>query len=151
MKNNLIRVERVDAFVIPTQPYVPVISCTLEDGRQFNLYYVPLEIVVAINKLLGENYDIDRESIFDVLPMIGPAVKELEKTVSRVIIDELDYSTFLYSATLEIRADGAIIKKKMIPSHAIYLALLTHKPIYVAAELVEQQEELSKSRGEQEV
>jgi len=143
----MVRVVKIEAFLMPTPPYTPVISCHLEDGRQFNLYYVPYEIVIAINRIQGEDYEVDRESLFDVLPMIAGEFKDVLKSrVRAVYIDGLNRKTMLYSATMEIKVNGAIIKRKMIPSHAIYLALLTNSEVYVAEELVKHQEELSRTQ-----
>ncbi|OYT57163.1 MAG: bifunctional nuclease family protein [Thermoprotei archaeon] len=143
----MVRVVKIEAFLMPTPPYTPVISCHLEDGRQFNLYYVPYEIVIAINRIQGEDYEVDRESLFDVLPMIAGELKDaLKSRVRAVYIDGLNRKTMLYSATMEIKVNGAIIKRKMIPSHAIYLALLTNSEVYVAEELVKHQEELSRTQ-----
>jgi len=143
----MVRVVKIEAFLMPTPPYTPVISCHLEDGRQFNLYYVPYEIVIAINRIQGEDYEVDRESLFDVLPMIAGEFKDaLKSRVRAVYIDGLNRKTMLYSATMEIKVNGAIIKRKMIPSHAIYLALLTNSEVYVAEELVKHQEELSRTQ-----
>jgi len=143
----MIKVVKIEAFLMPTPPYTPVISCYLEDGRQFNLYYVPYEVVIAINRIQGENYDIDRESLFDILPMIAGEFKDaLKARIKAVYIDGLNKRTMLYSATMEIKVNGAIIRRKMIPSHAIYLALLANTEVYVADELVRHQEKLSKTR-----
>jgi len=143
----MVRVVKIEAFLMPTPPYTPIISCHLEDGRQFNLYYVPYEIVIAINRIQGEDYEVDRESLFDVLPMIAGEFKDVLKArIKAVYIDGLNRKTMLYSATMEIKVDGAIIKRKMIPSHAIYLALLTNSEVYVAEELVKHQEELSRTQ-----
>lgn len=140
----MIKVTKVEAFLMPTPPYIPIISCHLEDGRQFNLYYVPYEIVVAINNIQGENYRIERESLFDVLPMVTGDLKEkLKKRIKAVYIDNLNKETMLYSATMEIKVDGAIVRRKMIPSHAIYLALLSESDIFVSEELIKQQEKMS--------
>lgn len=40
-EHDLIGVNKVDAFISPMNG-VPVIICYLEDGREFNLFYVPL-------------------------------------------------------------------------------------------------------------
>jgi len=139
--SRMIKVKRVEAFVMPTPPYVPVITCHLEDGRQFHLYYVPLEVVIAINKLQGEAYDVERESIFDLLPTLEKELLNvLSKRIGSVYIDEIDFDTMLYSATVEILADGVKIKRKMIPSHAVFLALMLGMNIYVKGELIKYQE-----------
>jgi len=140
----MVKVVKIEAFLMPTPPYTPVISCYLEDGRQFNLYYVPYEVVIAINRIQGEDYDVDRESLFDILPMIAGEFKDaLKARIKAVYIDGLNRRTMLYSATMEIKVNGAIIRRKMIPSHAIYLALLANTEVYVADELVKHQEKLS--------
>ena len=142
----MLKVERVEAFVLPTPPHVPVITCHLEDGRQFNLYYVPLEVVVAINRMQGGQYEVDRESVFDILPTLKDELMGvLGKRIGRVYIDGIDFETMLYSATVEIRADGVTIKRKMIPSHAVFLALMSEKPIYVREDLVRYQEYMEQS------
>jgi len=46
--DKIIKVEKVEAFVTPTLPHTTVIVCYLENGKQFVLYYVPIEIVMAI-------------------------------------------------------------------------------------------------------
>ena len=142
--DKMVKVVKIEAFLMPTPPYTPVISCYLEDGRQFNLYYVPYEVVIAINRIQGEDYDVDRESLFDILPMIAGEFKDaLKARIKAVYIDGLNKRTMLYSATMEIKVNGAIIRRKMIPSHAIYLALLANTEVYVADELVKHQEKLS--------
>ncbi|OYT60971.1 MAG: hypothetical protein B6U75_00455 [Desulfurococcales archaeon ex4484_217_1] len=143
----MVKVVKIEAFLMPTPPYTPVISCYLEDGRQFNLYYVPYEVVIAINRIQGEDYDVDRESLFDILPMIAGEFKDaLKARIKAVYIDGLNKRTMLYSATIEIKVNGAIIRRKMIPSHAIYLALLANTEVYVADELVKHQEKLSRTQ-----
>jgi len=145
--DKMVKVVKIEAFLMPTPPYTPVISCYLEDGRQFNLYYVPYEVVIAINRIQGEDYDVDRESLFDILPMIAGEFKDaLKARIKAVYIDGLNRRTMLYSATMEIKVNGAIIRRKMIPSHAIYLALLANTEVYVADELVKHQEKLSRTQ-----
>jgi len=57
----------------------------------------------------------------------------------------------LYTATMEIKIDGAIVRRRMIPSHAIYLALLSNSDIYILDDLVKQQEEMSSSSERREL
>ena len=148
----MIKVVRVEAFLMPTPPYVPVITCHLEDGRQFTLYYVPYEIVIAINRIQGEKYDVERESVFDVLPMVTGDLKDkLKNRIKAVYIDYLNKETMLYTATMEIKIDGAIVRRRTIPSHAIYLALLSNSDIYILDDLVKQQEEMSSSSERREL
>ncbi len=146
----LIKVNEVEAFVLPTHPHIPVLECHLEDGRNFYLYYVPLEIVVAINNLRhGGKFISERESVYDILSFLKNDLRgALGKHLEKVIIDELNPQTMLYTATLEIKTNGALIKRKMVPSHAIFLALIAEKEIYVESRLVDQQEKLRKKEGD---
>ncbi len=117
----------------------------LEDGRIFRLYGIPPEVASAVNKLKeGSSYDIyvNRESVFDALVDLREFIKDLLDKVVRVVINEFDYETGLYTAEIEFNLGGLILRKKMIPSHAIYLALLAEKPIYVSKRLVDEQERL---------
>ncbi|AWR99503.1 bifunctional nuclease family protein [Metallosphaera hakonensis] len=143
-----IGVNKVDAFISPMSG-VPVIVCYLEDGREFNLFYVPPDIVNAINKLMkNESNDSGnqselarRETVYDIISFIPEIIDELQKRVTQVTID--DILDDIYLATVELNFGGLIIQKRMIPSHAIYLALLTGKPIRVKKELVDRSAERS--------
>ncbi len=149
----LLKAVSVDALILPNPPHVPVIVLNLEDGRDFTLYYVPYEIVFAINKMQSDNYDSQprlpggRESIFEVLLDLSHGLDKLREALVRVVIDEFNYDTALYTATAEFDLGGIVMKRKMIPSHAIYLALLLGKPIYVLSKLVDEQEEWEESEG----
>jgi len=146
-RNVLLKTVNVDAMVTPQPPHIPVIVLNLEDGRNFTLYYVPYEIVIAINKLQRRTDSPvvefgPRETLFEVLLDFQPLLKDLKGKLIRVIIDEFNYETALYTATVEFDLGGIIMKRKMVPSHAIYLALLLEKPIYVLSKLVDEQEAL---------
>jgi bifunctional DNase/RNase len=144
---DIIKVDRVEAFFLPVSPSVPVIVCYLNDGRQFNLLNVPAEIVIAINKLKGLTNYGDRESIYDILLMFNDITDYLEKRIDTVIIDNLNRDFGVYSATVGIKFGGVLIQKTMIPSHAIYLALLSKTKIYVKKQLVDDQEKEMSSNG----
>lgn len=129
---------------------VPKIVCKLEDGRTFTLWHVPLEIVRAIRKIKGEEEEDEvikdeRESLFDILPYFQNAIKEMGKSVEKVLIDDEiridEIGGVVYKATLELNLDMMRVKIPMIPSHAIFLAIVTDKPIYVSDRLVREQEE----------
>ena len=144
-RDRMLRVERVEAFITPTTPHTTVIVCHLENGKQFYLYHVPLEIVVALNRIQNSTYYVERESIFDLLSFFRDILKSnIGEKLGNVYIDYLNPQTYLYSASVEIRINGTVIRKKMIPSHAIFLAILMGKSVYVSERLIRQQEELSK-------
>ncbi|MEM3163602.1 MAG: hypothetical protein QXN38_04305, partial [Desulfurococcaceae archaeon] len=67
------------------------------------------------------------------------------KYLSKVIIDSLDVETYTYAAIAEFVEGGIIVKRKMIPSHAILMALVAGKPVYVRRELVDQQEAMTRT------
>jgi len=117
------------------------IVCVLEDNRSFYLENVPPEIVYSLKKLSGEDMNDDRERIVDILISIPEVVSILGRYLRRVVIEEYDATTGVYSASAEFEDGGIRIKRKMVPSHAIFLAKLTSKPIYVKKKLVDQQEE----------
>lgn len=153
---NLIRVKRVDTFFYPLHA-IPTMVLYLEDSREFKMFYIPPEIVILVNKLQGKNEyegitgNDNRESLYDILYDIisfYTDIKEnLKKIVNRVIIDDIIKESGVYVATVEFKFDGVIIEKKLIPSHAVLLALLCDKPIFVKKQLVEEQEAEEKKRG----
>ncbi len=133
---------------------IPKIVCKLEDGRTFTLWHVPLEIVRAIRKLKGIEDDVvsdERQSLFDIMPYFQKATEEMGKAIERVTIDDEiridDLGGVVYKATLELNLDVMKAKIPMIPSHAIFLALVTDKPIYVSDRLVREQEERGEENG----
>jgi len=145
-----VKVEKVDAFFYPTNS-VPVIVCYLEDGRQFVLFHVPAEIVISIRGLLDDKSFYERfqefhrrDTVYEILGSISEIKEILSKRIERVVIDDIIREYGVYVATIELKFDGIIIERKMIPSHAIYLAILSGKPIFVKKELVDEQERESK-------
>jgi len=144
-EKELLKTIDLNTFVIVDKDefgYVGVINLFLENGKTFTMYYIPLEIVSALNQMeneeFAEEYIVKRESLFDLLPQLEFFKDSVRRTVKRVIIDSLDESSGLYTATLELTFDTVTIQKKMIPSHAIFLARIANKPIYVHKSLVEE-------------
>lgn len=155
-ESDLLRVDRIEAFFAPTKG-IPVIVCYIENSdRQFVLYGVPPEIVIALNKIKGNgNYEgfvaHGRESLFDVLSSVNEFKELLISKIERVIIDELYKETGLFGALMELNFSGVIIQKRMIPSHAIFLAEIAQKPIFVKeALLIEQEKEEGRGTSENE-
>ncbi|QGA54977.1 bifunctional nuclease family protein [Sulfolobus sp. E5-1-F] len=141
-----IKVNSVDAFFMPLHG-IPTIVCYLEDGRQFYLFSVPAEIVIAINKTKGnkeEEFSDKRENIYDIISFIPEIMEEFSKHIEKVVIDDMIRDTGVYVATVEFKFDGVIIQKRMIPSHAIFLAIISNKPIFVKKGLVDEQEKESR-------
>lgn len=150
MVEELLRVVDVDAYINYSDRFNPytVLQCTLEDGRLFNLYLVPLEIVLAIYKLKGHGIENNRETLFELLTIFGE-IGVLKEKIERVVVDEINEETHLYTAKVYIRGTGFTFIKKMVPSHAIFLAYLVGAPIYVSKDLVDQQEKSEKDVEEE--
>ena len=148
----LLEVRGVNAMLLPgIQPAVPVIVLELEDGREFTLYHVPYDIVRAINRMLsGESSLGDRESLFEVMADMRDLVGGLGEKLERVVIDEIDLQYSLYTAKAVFNLGGLSMTRRMIPSHAVFLALLFNKPIYVSKRLVDMQEEYGGGLEEEE-
>ena len=112
----------------------------LDDGRTFTMVNIPVEVALAVRALQGEGEYPERKSLFDLLANYEPFREELARTLRRVVIDELDPSTGLYTATAEFEDEGLVSKVKMIPSHAVFLAMLVDAPIYVKEDFVDEGE-----------
>ncbi len=140
----LLEARNVTAMITPSIPNIPVIVLELEDGREFTLYNVPFEIVEALNKIERQKDEPSlpgiRETVFDILIDMRNFFKELEKRLEYVVIDEIDYNTYLYTAKASFNLGGIYMMRRMVPSHAIFLARLFNKPIYVSKRLVDEQE-----------
>jgi len=138
--------------VVDVEPYIVAddndnimgaLTCYLEDGSEFILYNVPYDIVSAIARLKEVNegiiYELDdfRDTIYGILVMFLPRLKALGESIEKVVIDGFDYEDMVFKASLYITTDGISIRKTMVPSHAIFLALLFNKPVFVTKEIAE--------------
>jgi len=150
LAGELIKVVDVDAYISYAEGLSPytVLQCTLEDGRLFNLYLVPIEIVLAMSKIKGHGVENNRETLFELLTVFGE-LGVLRERIEKVVVDEVSEETHLYTAKVYIKGSGFTFIKRMIPSHAIFLAYLVGSPVYISKDLVDRQEtEEKKSLGE---
>lgn len=121
--------------------YVISMNIELEDDRIFTMVNIPPDVAEAISIFLGERgYPSWRQSLFTLLLQNESLRDALSKGLDRVVIDELDERSGVYSATVVFKGDGVSMSVKMIPSHAVYLALLAGKSIYVHEKLLQEQE-----------
>ncbi len=120
--------------------YIVGLRLALEDDRTFVLVNVPFEVAQAIKMINEGEAPPRRQSLFDLLANNEDFRNIFSETLKRVVIDELDPSTGLYTATVEFESEDVKLELKMIPSHAIYLALVAEKPIYVSENLVDNEE-----------
>lgn len=120
---------------------ITVLELKLENGKTFIMSNVPLEIVEAIN-VFKNNINMPRRQSLYIFLMGNEDFREaIVRNVKEVVIDELDSRTGLYTASLILEGDGFNLTLKMIPSHAVFIALLAQKPIYVREDLVVEEEE----------
>ncbi len=141
----IIKVVDVDAYIRsirdPRTGYIfPVtfIALKLEDGRVFTMSNIPGEIVEAIN-VYKNNIETPRRQSVYILLMDNEYFREkLSEIIKEVVIDEIDRESGVYTASLVLEGEGINFTIKMIPSHAVFLALITGKPIYVKEELVDE-------------
>ncbi|MEB3845371.1 MAG: DUF151 domain-containing protein [Desulfurococcales archaeon] len=120
--------------------YIVGLRLALEDDRTFVLVNVPFEVAQAIKMINEGEAPPRRQSLFDLLANNEDFRNMFSETLKRVVIDELDPSTGLYTATVELESEGIKLELKMIPSHAIFLALVAEKPIYVSENLVDNED-----------
>ncbi len=148
-RNDLIKIVDLYAYLTPPPVQVPVLQCDLEDGRTFSLYYIPMDIMLGIMRLRGEEeiYN-DRETFFDIIQIFKDDLKFLREKIEMVVIDELNKETNLYTASIYIKGDGYRVVKRMVPSHALFLAYLLNIPAYVKSELVDEQERRSEEESQ---
>jgi bifunctional DNase/RNase len=109
---------------------------------------IPSDVAEALAVYRGSLTPPRRQSIYTFLLSNESFKEALARGLKRVVIDELDPITGLYTASVEFEDEGVNITIKMIPSHAVYLALLTGKSIYVKKELVDQQEKFGEYEEE---
>ncbi len=134
---------RIEPIVIAgIRSDIPVIICELSDGREFVLAHVSWDIAREIMRIQGDEIGDDRETIYEILFSMPGVIDEIKRNLRRVIIDHLNPETLVYSAYAEFGFDNITIRRKMIPSHAIMLALLADRPIYVKKALVDERESL---------
>ena len=133
---------------------IGILTCYLENGDSFTLYNVPPEIARAIAKIMNYEEYLEvrgdgRSNIYELLIMLAPELRSIGKRINRVVIDGFNSNTLTYSASLFLEIDGVKIRKVMIPSHAIFLALLFNKPIYVTDDVVRISKELEEGEEEE--
>ena len=122
----------------------------LDDGRTFTMVNIPVEVALAVRALRGEGEYPERKSLFDLLANYESFKEEIARTLKRVVIDELDPQTGLYTATAEFEDEGMVSKVRMIPSHAVFLAMLVDAPIYVREDFVDEYDVFEGEEGEEE-
>lgn len=132
----IVAMKQVRDIITGHTGYILGLDLLLEDGRIFSMVNIPLDVAEAIRVLKEEASVPKRQSLFTLVLSHESLREALSQHIEEVVIDELDKSTGLYSASVKFREDNATLSIKMIPSHAVFLALLINKPIYVLEDLV---------------
>lgn len=114
----------------------------LENEEIFEMYYVPPEVIEALQMIRRGDPPPRRQSLFSLLAFHDEFKDIVDRSLERIVIDEYDEATGVYTATAHFESDGLHVSIKMIPSHAVFLALVADKPIYVSQELVDLSSEI---------
>ena len=110
---------------------------------------ISYDVALEIKKYLALDSEFDlptindpRFTLYDMFLEIPDLEKILHGTIKEVIIDYYDPEFSIYGASVILDDNYTVMKKKllMIPSHAILLALLANRNVYVDSRLVESQE-----------
>jgi len=145
LKPSYLLVEKISTSLFAGGEVSPRLILHLEDGRRFYLENVSYDIFVSIRRNLEEEgLDEERSMITDVIESVPEFIAALSRNLKHVVIDSFNPDKGVYSATVEFVNGKFSTRRKMIPSHAIYLAIIAGKPVYVSEELVDEQERLYK-------
>ncbi len=123
------RVESIDAF-LNELTLSGVLICKTKRGK-LTLGNVPFETLKAIISIKNKKDQRERGTILDFLAYFPSELKQLSKNVKSIMINEYQSDERVYNATIEIKKGNKTMQMKMIPSQAIYLALLLKKPVYI--------------------
>lgn len=123
------RVESIDAL-LNELTLSGVLVCKTKRGKLV-LNNVPFETLRAIISMKGKRNFKERGTLLDFLSYFPNELKQLRKEVKSIMINEFQSDYRIYNATVEVKRGKKTLQIKMIPSEAIYLALLLKKPIYI--------------------
>lgn len=115
------------------------------DGRKINMYNIPLEIALELEKYssnretITSEEDLDyRYTIFDIL-MEMPSIEEIIKeSIKEIYINGYDPENNAYYAEVVVNKNytGYSKKLKVIPSHALLLSIMGNIPLYIDSDLL---------------
>lgn len=127
-----------------------ILELILENRKVFRMSGISYDVAMEIKKYLALESEFDiptindpRFTLYDMFLEIPDLEKILHGTIKEVIIDYYDPEFSIYGATVILDDSYTVMKKKllMIPSHAILLAILANRNVYVDRKLVEGQED----------
>lgn len=150
-RERLLKVVDIEPLITQADGFeMGALNCILENGDVVTLYNVPLDITRAIARLIREDeidvgYDDFRDSIYELLIMVQPKLAVFHESIDKVVIDGFDRTLGTYSASVYMDVDGISLKRTLIPSHAIFVALLFNKPVFVTDYIIEISKELEQN------
>jgi len=129
-------------MINPNYP-LPSLRCTLENGEYFDMSAIPIDAAIAIERLAnGVDLTSDPRMILALVLAEIPAIESaLKESIEEVIIDDIiRYGvSYVYCASVKIKINGKFIRRIMVPSSAIVLALLAGANVYVDEKFVSSQ------------
>ncbi|MGC9114996.1 MAG: bifunctional nuclease family protein [Fervidicoccaceae archaeon] len=139
----LYRTKYIESYLASEDPLIPAIVLFLDNGEELELYNVPLEIAqyVSEGNSFRTSMNGERATIFDLIWSHEDIINLLKEDIESIIIDEYDEKSMLYSAKVVFRSGNVVLERRFVPSHAIFLALITGKEIYVSDEVIKKKKE----------
>lgn len=124
-----------------------VLELNLENGWKFKMGGISYDVALEIRKYLSRpkpneafppHLNDARFTLVDILLDIPELEKALHSSIKEIVIDYFDPEYNIYGASVYLNDNltyrrGRIL---MIPSHAILLALIGNKEVYVSSDLV---------------
>ncbi|MEM0021726.1 MAG: DUF151 domain-containing protein [Fervidicoccaceae archaeon] len=134
----LYKTKYIETYIASEEPLVPVIVLFLDNGEELELFNVPLEIAkyIAEGGPAGDIRVSERATLFDLIWSHEDIINLLKEDIDSIIIDEYDEKTMLYSAKVIFKNGGVALERRFVPSHAIFLAIITGKDILVSEKVL---------------
>ncbi len=139
MIDEFLQVEEIQVLTLANteaiieQRTLPFLRFILENGSDFIMSMIPMEIAIAISA--HQNGHSTQDSRLRIHDLVGELA-----IIQKVEIDSIVPGTGVYQATIWLLPEGfnQSISYSMIPSHATLLAVLNDAPIYVSRRLWEE-------------
>ncbi len=129
-----VRVVGYKVLINPNYP-LPILRCKLENGEYFDMSSIPIDAAIAIERLAnGVDITTDPRMILALVLAEIPAIESvLRSSIEEVVIDDVIKHGvgYVYCASVKININGRSVRKVMVPSSAIVLALLAGADVYV--------------------
>lgn len=138
-RERFLKAVEMEAYVASKDPLIPVLLLILDNGEELELYNVPYEIARFVMNdftFVEKDSNKERNDIFSFIATHEDIVNLLKDDIEKVVIDDFDEKNMVYSATIYFSRGGTKIQRKFIPSHAIFLAIIANKEIFVSEKVL---------------